>query len=142
MSKNETKKVEFGVTPFISFTGCAEEAVNYYISTFPNSKIQRIEYFKEGEMGVEGKVKKICFSIMGQSFMAMDFMVIDESDGPTPSWFISLYVNCSDETIFDNAFNNLSKEGNVLMGPEPLMNFKKVSWVTDKYGITWQLIYE
>ena len=142
MSKNKTKEITSKVTPFISFTDCAEEAVNFYISTFPNSKIQEIEYFKEGELGIEGKVKKICFTIMGKSFMGMDFMVMEGSDGPVPSWFISLYVNCSDEIMFDNVFNKLSKEGNVLMGPEPLLNFKKVTWVTDKFGITWQLIYE
>ena len=93
-------------------------------------------------MGIEGKVKKIIFSIMGESFMAMDFTVIDDSDSPVASWFISFYVNFSDEAMFDDTFNNLSKEANVLMGPEPFENLKKVTWITDKYGITWQLVCE
>jgi predicted 3-demethylubiquinone-9 3-methyltransferase (glyoxalase superfamily) len=42
--------------------------------------------------------------------------------------------------MFDHAFDNLTKDGKVLMGPEPYDNFRKVTWLTDKYGITWQLV--
>jgi predicted 3-demethylubiquinone-9 3-methyltransferase (glyoxalase superfamily) len=133
-------KTPFGITPFISYSGCAEEAVNFYISFFPDSRIESIEYFKAGERGIPGKVKNIRFNLMDKPFMAMDFMKVDGSDYPVPSWLMSLYVDCADDLMFNNIFINFAREGNVLMGPEPHENFRQAAWVTDKYGITWQLV--
>ena len=53
--------IPFDIMPFLTYSGCAEEAVNYYISFFPKSKIEEIEYFKEGERGEIGKVKTVIF---------------------------------------------------------------------------------
>ena len=43
---------------------------------------------------------------------------------------------------FDFLFNELSAEGTVIMGPEPVMQLRLVSWLTDKFGVTWQLVWE
>jgi predicted 3-demethylubiquinone-9 3-methyltransferase (glyoxalase superfamily) len=132
-------KIPFGVIPFITFSGSAEEAVNFYISIFPDSKIESVEYFKEGERGVKGKVKTAVFRIMNNLLMAFD---IEEFAKPAQSWQMSLYVNCKNEAMFDDIFAKLADGGVVLMGPEPVFNIRKAAWVTDKYGITWQIIFE
>ncbi|MBC8922950.1 VOC family protein, partial [Escherichia coli] len=45
------------------------------------------------------------------------------------------------EDEFDTLFEKLAKEGTVMMGPEAVEALRKVAWVTDKYGITWQLAF-
>ncbi|GHV73799.1 hypothetical protein AGMMS49940_11010 [Spirochaetia bacterium] len=132
-------KIPFDIMPFLSYSGCAEEAVNYYISIFPNSKIEEIEYFKERERGEIGKVKTVVFKLMDKFFLAMD---MEKNECPVQSWQVSFYFNCIDEKVFDTIFKKLSENGTVLMGPESVFNIRKASWVTDKFGITWQIIWE
>ena len=132
-------KLPYEIIPCITYTGCAEEAVNYYVSFFPNSKIETLEYYKPGERGVEGKVSKAAFRLMDKLFIAFD---MEESECPAHNWAISFYINCIDEILFDNIFEKLSENGTVLMGPDAFSIYRKAAWVTDKYGITWQLILE
>ena len=131
--------IPLGIYPCITFPNCAEDAVNYYVSFFPNSKIESIEYFQEGERGIKGKVKTLRFTLMGNSFIAFD---MDASESPGLNWSISLYINCTDEIMFNNIFGKLAESGNILMGPEKIGNLRKTSWVTDKYGLTWQVVWE
>ena len=128
-----------GVFPCITFPNCAEEAVAFYVSLLPDSRIESIEYFREGERGQKGKVKALDFSLMGSKFMAFD---MDSSESPGYNWSISLYINCPNEGMFDVVFEKLSKNGRVLMGPEAIGNLRKASWITDKYGLTWQVVWE
>ncbi|GHV42730.1 hypothetical protein AGMMS49546_22390 [Spirochaetia bacterium] len=76
---------------------------------------------------------------MDKLFLAMD---MEKNECPVQSWQVSFYINCIDEKIFDNIFKKLSENGTVLMGPESVFNIRKASWVTDKFGITWQIIWE
>ena len=131
-------KIPFGIIPFFSFSGCAEDAVNYYVSVFPGSKINSIEYFAEGERGIKGQVKNCLFTLMGNSFMAFDIDI----ECPPKNWSTSFYTNCPDEKIFNTIFEKLSNGGNIMMGPEAVFNLRKAAWVTDKYGVTWQIIWE
>jgi predicted 3-demethylubiquinone-9 3-methyltransferase (glyoxalase superfamily) len=131
-------KTPCGVFPFFSFRGCAEEAVKHYVSIFPDSKINAVEYFNDGERGVKGQVKMASFSLMGSPFMAFDIDV----DCPPKNWAISFYANCADEAAFDKLLNALAAGGTVLMGPEAVFNLRKAAWVTDKYEVTWQIIWE
>jgi predicted 3-demethylubiquinone-9 3-methyltransferase (glyoxalase superfamily) len=129
-----------GITPFLTFTGCAKEAIDHYLSVFPNSKTHSIEYYKEGQRGYsKGKILNAFFQLMGQPFRAMDF---NEPGCPENNWAISFYINCADEKTFDDIFNKLSLEGSVLTGPEAIFDIRKASWVTDKFGVTWQIIWK
>ena len=132
-------KIPFEITPCITYTGSAEEAINYYVSIFPNSKIETIEYYKKGERGVEGKVSRAAFRLMDKLFMAFD---MEESECPEHNWAISFYINCIDEIQFNSIFNKLSENGTVLMGPEAVSMYRMAAWITDKYGITWQILLE
>lgn len=65
-----------------------------------------------------------------------------------PKYFVgykhsfSILLHVESEEIFMKYFDKLKFEGQVMMGPEPVFDIKLVTWVTDKYGITWQLVYK
>ena len=126
------------ILPFLSFRGNAEEAVNFYMSVFPEARIISLVHITDKANGEPGKVLNVLFEIMGQQFMAMD---MDEQHSPNFSWGISMFLSCDSEEEFDIIFNKLSENGIVMMGPVPVLEFRKVAWVTDKYGITWQPVY-
>ena len=87
---------------------------------------------------VPGKVLNGQLKIKGQTVMFMDLA----PEYTTPfSWAISLYVDCDGESEFDGLFSCLSDGGTVMMGPEPIMDLRKVAWVTDRFGVTWQLVW-
>jgi predicted 3-demethylubiquinone-9 3-methyltransferase (glyoxalase superfamily) len=73
---------------------------------------------------------------MGQQIMFLDIEAT--AHAPAFSWATSFYLDCETEAEFDTIFAALSKEGTVMMGPEPVLHFRKVAWVTDKFGVTWQ----
>ena len=122
--------------PFLTFHGNAEEAMNFYASVLPGAKIESIIHFEKGQRGDAGKVINGKLSFMGMQIIFMDMNA--EYDCPPFSWTTSFYVDCRDELEFDNMFNGLAQGGVVMMKEEPFMQFRKVAWVTDKYGVTWQ----
>jgi predicted 3-demethylubiquinone-9 3-methyltransferase (glyoxalase superfamily) len=128
------------VTPFLTFHGNAEEAMNFYSAVLPDAKIESIVRFEKGGRGDKGKIMTGKLSFMGQQFMFMDMNV--EYDCPAFSWAASFYLNCMDEAEFDAVFSGLAQGGFVMMKEEPFMQFRKVAWVTDKFGITWQPVLE
>ncbi len=135
------EKSNQGVIPFLSFTGNAEEAMKFYASVLPGAKIESLVHFEKGQPGPAGKVLNGALSFMDQQIMFMD---MDPGNGAVPafSWSMSLFVNCKTEAKFDAVFSGLSKDGFVMMGPEPVMQFRKVAWVADKFGVTWQPVWE
>ena len=126
---------------FLTFPGNAEEAMNFYVSLFPGAKILELTRFTEkDEHGESGKVLNGLFELKGQRFMSMDMA---QEQAPPFSWAFSLYVECDDEEEFNHLFTALSEGGQVMMGPEamPQYNLRKVAWVTDRYGVTWQPVF-
>ena len=116
--------------------GKAEEAMNFYISLFKDSKLLQITRYGAEEQGVEGTVKQASFSLNGQEFIAMDSN-LEHPYTFTPA--MSLFVQCETEAEIDQLFSNLSSGGEMKM---PLDNYgfsKKFGWVSDKYGVSWQL---
>jgi predicted 3-demethylubiquinone-9 3-methyltransferase (glyoxalase superfamily) len=117
------------ITPFLWFDRNCEEAMNFYTSVFPNSKIISIHRYPneglEGPMqGFEGKVLTAVFELDGQQFMALD-------GGPyfKPTEAISFYVGCEDQAEVDKYWNALSAH------PES----EQCGWLKDKYGFSWQI---
>lgn len=123
---------------FFSFPGTAEAAVNFYVQTFPNSKLINLTYYSHDAPDLIGKILTADFTIMGEPFYALDFT---EEQAPPASWQTSQYIEFTDTDEFDRVFNQLAQEGIVLMGPEAIQQFDKATWVTDKFGITWQLVH-
>lgn len=127
--------------PFFSFTGNAEEAMNFYADTLPGAEIASIERFgKDEAFGDEGKILTGILTIGGQQIMFLDMQ--PAYPAPAFSWAASFILRCADEAEFDEVFRQLSQGGAVMMGPEPVRQFRKAAWVTDRFGITWQPVWE
>ena len=122
--------------PFLSFHGNAEEAMNFYAEILPGAKIESIIRFEKGERGDEGKVLNGILSFLGHKIMFLDIEVSVEC--PSFSWATSFYVECKDDEEFDAVFNGLARGGRVMMGPEAVLHFRKVAWITDRFGVAWQ----
>jgi predicted 3-demethylubiquinone-9 3-methyltransferase (glyoxalase superfamily) len=124
------------VTTHLMFEGAAEEAMTLYTSLFGNSAITQIERYGPGEQGKEGTVKLASFTLAGREHLCIDSPV-KHGFGFTPA--MSLFVECESETELDAAFNRLSEGGNVLM---PVGNYgfsSRFGWLTDRFGVSWQL---
>jgi predicted 3-demethylubiquinone-9 3-methyltransferase (glyoxalase superfamily) len=124
------------VTTFLMFEGVATEAMNLYVSVFGGSKIQQVERYGTGEQGAEGTVKRASFTLAGQEFLCID-SPIKHGFTFTPS--ISLFVECDSDAELEAAFSRLSDGGSVLM---PVGNYgfsTKFGWLSDRYGVSWQL---
>lgn len=117
--------------------GKAEEAIKFYTSLLKNSKIEHIDYWKAGDPGgKEGLVKLATFTLNDVEYMASENS-FEHNFTFTPS--MSIYVNCEDENEIDSLYQKLSDGGGLLM---PLDNYgfsKKFGWISDKYGVSWQL---
>jgi len=127
------------ITTFLMFEGNAEEAVNFYVSLFPESEIVNISRYGPGEQGEEGSVNHATFTLSGRSFMAID------SPGEHPFTFtpsISIFVQCETEDEVDMLFEKLSEGGEVLMPLGEYPFSEKYAWVNDRFGVSWQLAWQ
>jgi predicted 3-demethylubiquinone-9 3-methyltransferase (glyoxalase superfamily) len=113
------------ITPFLWFDGQAEEAMNFYVSIFKNSKVLSVMRFGEGARGPKGSVMTASFEIEGQKFTALN-------GGPmfkfTPA--ISFFVSCETQDEVDELWDKLSSGGEK----------GRCAWLKDKYGVSWQIV--
>lgn len=113
------------ITPFLWFNGNAEEAMNFYVSVFKNSRIVRVSRYGEGAPAPKGTVMSATFELDGQKFHALN-------GGPMYSFTpaISFFVNCETQAEVDELWEKLCEGG------EP----GRCGWLKDKYGLSWQII--
>ena len=117
------------ITPFLWFDNNAEEAANFYVSVFKNSKIGGNARY--GEDGAEasgrpkGTVMTVKFQLDGQDFIALN-------GGPHFKFTeaISLVVNCETQEEVDEFWEKLSEGGEK----------SRCGWLKDKYGLSWQVV--
>lgn len=124
------------LTTFLMFEGKAEEAINFYISLFKNSKINSISRYGAQGPGPEGSVIHAVFSLNSQEFMAIDSHV-KHAFTFTPA--MSIYVQCENNEELEFLYGKLSEGGKALM---PLGDYgfsKRFGWVNDRFGVSWQL---
>jgi len=118
------------------FEGNAQEAMNFYISIFPDSRVVSITRYGPGEAGREGSVKRAVFTPAGQTVMCIDSPA-KHNFTFTPA--VSLFVDCADDTQIEDLYVKVSTGGQVMM---PLNDYgfsQKFGWVSDCYGVSWQL---
>ena len=113
------------ITPFLWFDHQAEEAMNFYVSIFKNSKVLNVVRYGEAGPGPGGSVMSATFQLEGQEFMALN-------GGPHHKFTeaISFYVDCKTQEEVDELWAKLSQSGEE--GP--------CGWLKDKYGLSWQII--
>ncbi|MDR0484688.1 MAG: VOC family protein [Alphaproteobacteria bacterium] len=133
------------ITPFFTFNGRAEEAMNFYTNNLPDAKILKLEKYSKNNnpMFKEGDENRVFTGLI--SFLSQEIMFLDMTAAyPAPefTWANSLLVDCKSEEEFDSIFKTLSTDGQVMMGPEPVAHFRKGAWVVDKFGVVWQLVWE
>jgi predicted 3-demethylubiquinone-9 3-methyltransferase (glyoxalase superfamily) len=113
------------ITTFLTFNDQAEEAMNLYTSLIPNSKITSTRRYGEAGPGPEGSLMTGTFELDGQEFMALN-------GGPSFVFAqgISLFVECETQEEVDRLWDKLSEGGQE----------HPCGWVTDKFGVSWQII--
>jgi len=118
-------KIEQRITPMLWYDNQAEEAANYYVSIFKNSKVTNISRYGDTGPGPKGSVMVAEFELDGQKFTALN-------GGPQFKFTeaISLVVNCEDQAEVDYYWEKLSGDG----GQEVVCG-----WLKDKYGLSWQV---
>ena len=113
------------ITPFLWYDGNAEEAVNFYVSIFKNSKVVSFARYGDAGPGPKGSVMTAAFQLEGQDFVALN-------GGPqykfTPA--ISFVVNCETQEEVDELWEKLSAGGRK----------DRCAWLTDKFGVSWQIV--
>jgi predicted 3-demethylubiquinone-9 3-methyltransferase (glyoxalase superfamily) len=124
--------IEQPITPTLMFVGdvCgrAEEAVTFYTSVFPDSKVGQVLRYAQGEEpDEEGTIKHASFALVGQVFAAMD-SARDHNFGFNEA--ISFMVNCDTQDEIDHYWHGLSAV------PEA----EQCGWLKDKYGLSWQIV--
>ena len=127
------------VTTFLMFTGQAEAAMKLYTSLFKQSAILNVTRYGANEAGAEGSVKHATFTLNGQEFMCIDSSAMHAFTF-TPS--ISLYVRCETEDEIDRAFAVLADGGQILMPLDQYPFSQKFGWLSDRFGVSWQLSLE
>jgi predicted 3-demethylubiquinone-9 3-methyltransferase (glyoxalase superfamily) len=124
------------ITPFLMFTGRAEEAINFYTSIFEQSEIVNIARYGPNQAGAEGTVMHATFRLNGQEFMCIDSN-IEHDFTFTPA--LSFYVNCATVAEIETLFEKLSFGGQILMPLDRYPFSAKYAWISDKFGVSWQL---
>ena len=110
------------ITPFLWFDNQAEEAANFYVSIFKNSKIVNVSRYGEAGPGPKGSAMTVVFQLDGQEFIALN-------GGPHFRFTeaISFAVDCKTQQEVDEYWEKLSAGG------KP----GQCGWLKDKYGLSW-----
>lgn len=122
-------------SPCLWFDGKVEEAAEFYVNAFEQSKINKTDYYVDSEHQPKGSVLTIAMTLAGQEVILLN-------GGPefdfTPA--ISFFVECETEEQIDRLWETLSHNGEVLMAFGSYPFSKKYGWLKDQYGVSWQLV--
>lgn len=119
------------ITSCLWFDDQAEQAVEFYIAIFSNSKITNVSRYGEEGQDIHGKpagtVMAVAFELNGQSFTALN-------GGPAFKFneAVSFQINCETQAEVDHYWTKLSEGGDE--------NAQQCGWLKDKYGLSWQVI--
>jgi predicted 3-demethylubiquinone-9 3-methyltransferase (glyoxalase superfamily) len=114
------------IKPFLWFNTEAEEAANFYISVFPNSRVIYTSHYGDHGPGRKGSVMTVEFELDGKRFVALN-------GGPHFKFTeaVSFVVECKDQAELDAYWAKLTAGG----GKEV-----ECGWLKDKYGLPWQIV--
>ena len=112
------------ITPFLWFDNNAEEAMNFYVSVFKNSKVGRVTRYGEAGPGPAGSVMTVEFELDGQEFVGLN-------GGPHFKFTeaVSFTVRCETQEEIDYYWDKLSAGGQT----------SRCGWLKDKFGLSWQV---
>lgn len=107
------------------FDGRVEEALEFYTSIFPNSKIHSISHYGDSGPRPKGEILVANFELEGQQFT-----IINGGPGFPHSPAVSLLVHCEDQAEIDRLWEKLAEGG----------SHDQCGWLTDRFGISWQIV--
>jgi predicted 3-demethylubiquinone-9 3-methyltransferase (glyoxalase superfamily) len=112
------------ITPFLWFDNQAEEAAQFYVSIFKNSRILGVSRYGDAGPGPQGSVMTATFELDGQQFIALN-------GGPHFKFTeaISFSVDCKTQEEVDHYWTRLTEGGQEV----------QCGWLKDKYGLSWQI---
>jgi predicted 3-demethylubiquinone-9 3-methyltransferase (glyoxalase superfamily) len=118
-------KITQRITPFLWFDSQAEEAANFYVSIFKNSRVETITRSGDAGPGAKGSVMTASFTLDGQEFVALN-------GGPQFPFTeaVSFMVNCDSQEEVDYYWEKLSAGGAEV----------QCGWLKDKFGLSWQIV--
>ena len=113
------------ISPFLWFDDQAEEAMNFYVATFENSKAGKVTRYGDAGPGPKGSVMTASFELEGQQFTALN-------GGPRFKFTeaISFVVNCKTQNEVDELWAKLSEGGQT----------QQCDWLKDRFGLSWQIV--
>ena len=113
------------ISPFLWFDNQAEEAMNFYVSIFRNSKVGNVTRYGDAGPGPKGSVMTASFELEGQQFTALN-------GGPQFKFTeaISFVVSCETQEEVDELWDKLSEGGKT----------QQCGWLKDRFGLSWQII--
>jgi predicted 3-demethylubiquinone-9 3-methyltransferase (glyoxalase superfamily) len=114
------------ITTFLTFDGSAEEAVDFYVSIFPDSRITSTSRYGDAAPYPAGTFMSATFELAGQEFVALNAPGPDFTFAPG----ISLFVDCETQEEVDGYWYKLADGGE----PGPC------GWLKDRFGISWQVV--
>jgi predicted 3-demethylubiquinone-9 3-methyltransferase (glyoxalase superfamily) len=112
------------ISPFLWFDDQAEEAMNFYVSIFKNSKVGKVTRYGDAGPGPKGSVMTASFELEGQPFTALN-------GGPHFKFTeaVSFVVDCETQEEVDEFWERLSEGGQT----------QQCGWLKDKFGLSWQI---
>jgi len=113
------------ISPCLWFDGQAEQAANFYVSLFPDSRIVSVVPYPEGLPGQAGSVMTVVFELNGQQYVGLN-------GGPhfTFNEAVSFQIHCRDQAEVDRLWDALTEDGEE--GP--------CGWLKDRWGLSWQVV--
>jgi len=113
------------ITPFLWFDNQAEEAMNFYLSVFKDSKVNRVTRYGEAGPGPAGSVMSAEFQLNGVDFYALNGGPVFKFSPAT-----SFFIHCGTQEEVDHYWEKLSEGGKT----------NQCGWLDDKFGVTWQVV--
>lgn len=112
------------ITPFLWFDSEAEEAANFYVSLFPNSRITNVSRYGDAGPGPKGSAMAVGFELSGQRLTAIN-------GGPhfKLTEAFSLLVDCTEQADIDRLWTRLGEGG----------SHSRCGWLKDRFGLSWQI---
>ncbi len=116
----------FAIVPCLWYAEHAEEAARFYVSIFPDSRIDRVTALPaDSPGGTAGSVVVVEFTLAGQPFLAMSADPLD-----TFTHAVSFRIECADQAELDRYWDALGAGGVVGM----------CGWLRDRHGLCWQIL--
>lgn len=114
------------IVPYLWFEKEAVEAANFYVSLFPDSRVDSVSPLQaDSPSGPAGSVQTVQFTLAGQPFMAISAGPLDPFNHA-----ISFFVNCDDQAEVDRLWDALAEDGTI----------EQCGWLRDRWGVSWQIV--